>query len=263
MSKYKLLSEPTTNYKAKKNIKIGVDTYFLSLAHSDTSGYNVCPRANKLSIKENNPLKSSCSSVCVATNGNGNFPNVKKARERKTKLFFENRLEFMTLLVKDIKKAIENSAKSGNIPTFRLNAYSDIKWEHINTNEDYFGIVNLPYNFKPFVNIFKLFPDITFYDYTKLEDRKTPSNYHLTYSHFGLWDITNKVLNDGLNVAMVFNKNNPLPKEYDGIKVINGDKTDLRTKENDGNGVIVGLLAKMSKKNIENELSKDISFIVN
>ena len=262
MSKYKLLSDPITNYKAKKNMKLGVDTYFLSLAHSDTSGYNVCPRANRVTKGEDNPLKSSCSSVCVANNGNGSFPVVKKARIRKTKMYFENRSEFISLLIKDIKKAIIESNKKGNIPTFRLNAYSDIQWEDINTNEDYFGR-SLPYNFKPFVNVFDLFPEITFYDYSKIENRKTPSNYHLTYSHFGLWEITDKVLNDGLNVAMVFNKDKPLPTKYNGVKVVNGDKTDLRTEENDGKGVIVGLLAKMSKKNIEIELSKETPFIVN
>ena len=36
----------------------------------------------------------------------------------------------------------------------------------------------------------------------------------------------------------------------------------VRTKENDGNNVIVGLRAKMSKANIDKELQKDISFVV-
>ena len=58
------------------------------------------------------------------------------------------------------------------------------------------------------------------------------------------------------------NKNNPLPLKFDDKKVIDGDITDLRTKQNDGNNVIVGLRAKMSKANIEKELSKDISFVV-
>jgi len=54
-----LLSNPIKNLKAKKNQVLGVDTYFLSLAQSDTSGYNVCPMANK--TNENNPNKSNCS----------------------------------------------------------------------------------------------------------------------------------------------------------------------------------------------------------
>ena len=46
------------------------------------------------------------------------------------------------------------------------------------------------------------------------------------------------------------------------VKVVDGDKTDLRTPQNDGINTIVGLRAKMSKKNIENELNKEISFVV-
>ena len=87
MSKYKLLAEPSTNYKASKNLKLFVDSYFLSLAHSDTSGFNVCPFANRVNKKENNKNKSNCSAVCVAKNGKGNIPVVKNARTRKTKLF--------------------------------------------------------------------------------------------------------------------------------------------------------------------------------
>tara|TARA_R110002012_G_scaffold232719_1_gene405580 strand:+ start:7158 stop:7436 length:279 start_codon:yes stop_codon:yes gene_type:complete len=85
----KLLSDPQANYKANKNIKLNNETYFLSFAHSDISGHNVCPMANKLIAKENNPKKSNCSSVCVGYNGNAQtFPNVMKSRIKKTKMFF-------------------------------------------------------------------------------------------------------------------------------------------------------------------------------
>ena len=251
MSKYNLLSDPVTNYKASKNLKLNVDSYFLSLAHSDTSGFNVCPLANQINKNEQNKNKSFCSGVCVADNGNGRFGVVKNARIRKTKLFFENQAAFMDLLVKDIEKAIKNSQKTGNKPTFRLNAYSDIIWEKIPVNGQ---------------NIFEMFPDITFYDYTKIPNRKTPKNYELTYSYWGNDKHYKKAIKNGLNVAMVFdtqnNKNNPLPLKFDGKKVVDGDKTDLRTKQNDGNNVIVGLRAKMSKINIKKELEKDVSFIV-
>ena len=83
---FTLLSPPITNQKAKKNLDLKVHTYFLSLAHSDTSGYNTCPSANRITINEQNPKKSNCSFVCVAKNGNGNFPNVKKSRKNKWSL---------------------------------------------------------------------------------------------------------------------------------------------------------------------------------
>ena len=67
----KLLSSPLQNFKAKKNLDLLVHTYFLSLAHSDTSGYNVCPLANSVTREETHPEKSNCSAVCVAENGKG------------------------------------------------------------------------------------------------------------------------------------------------------------------------------------------------
>ena len=251
MKQMKLLSNPMVNYKAKKNLKLKVHSWFLSLAPSDISGYNVCPMANKVTQGENHKLKSACSSVCVAHNGNGRYPIVINARVRKTKLFFEDRNTFISLLIEDITEAIKESKKAGYIPTFRLNAYSDILWENIRVNGK---------------NIFEMFPDITFYDYTKIANRKTPKNYHLTVSYFGNNIEYKKAIDNNFNVAMVFDTQNnpklPLPSEYNGMKVIDGDLTDLRTKENDGNNVIVGLRAKMSKANIEKELQKETSFVV-
>ena len=57
---------------------------------------------------------------------------------------------------------------------------------------------------------------------------------------------------------MVFNKNKneDLPKAFNNQIVIDGDKTDLRTIKNDGKNIIVGLRAKMSKKNMDRELNK-------
>jgi hypothetical protein len=239
----KLLSKPTTNYKANKNIKLGYHTYFLSLAHSDISGYNVCPMANKLKAKENNKNKSSCSSVCVGYNGYaGIYKSIMEARVRKTKLFFENRDLFFEYLIKDIQSAIKSSTKKGLIPTFRLNSYSDIKYENIKVN----------YNNKVYNNIFEIFPDIKFYDYSKIANRITPKNYELTYSYYG----NKKALNNEItnkNVAIVFDL---LPKKYKNKIVIDGDKTDLRLKDNDGKNVIVGLKFKGSKKALKDGINE-------
>ena len=109
MSKYSLLSDPVTNYKASKNLKLNVDSYFLSLAHSDTSGFNVCPLANQITKNEQNEKKSNCSGVCVADNGNGRFPIVKNARIRKTKLFlkYSQILPFMIIQKYQIEKPLK------------------------------------------------------------------------------------------------------------------------------------------------------------
>ena len=240
----KLLSAPTTNYKANKNIDLGYHTYFLSLAHSDISGYNVCPMANKLKANEQNKNKSSCSSVCVGANGFAQiFKSVMEARVRKTKMFFENRNEFMELLIKDIKSAIKSSLNKGFIPTFRLNAYSDIKWENIKIN----------HNNKIYNNIFELFSEYKFYDYSKLTNRITPSNYELTYSYYGNKKAFKDTLKTNQNIAIVFEK---LPKKYKNRIVVNGDKTDLRLSDNDGLNSIVGLKFKGSKKALNNAINE-------
>ena len=253
--KGKLLSPPNINIKAMKNLALKVHTYFLSLAPSDTSGFNVCAMANRVSINEKNPNKSNCSYVCVAHNGNGRFEVVEKARIRKTRKFFLDRDNFLIELVQDIFKAIEYSKYYGFEPTFRLNAYSDLPFERIKIKS--FGNCTIQ----------ELFPDVTFYDYSKVPNRKTPNNYELTYSHWGKWETTNDQIKKGYNVAMVFNTNNDknakLPTTFNNLKVIDGDKTDLRTMQNDGKNTIVGLRAKMSKAKIQKELNEKNPFVVN
>lgn len=246
-----LLSPPSFNYKLSKNLKLKTYTFSLALAYSDTSGFNVCPRAERITIGEKNKNKSNCSAVCVSKNGNGRYDATQQARIRKTKLFFEDRKLFMSQLVDDIDLAIRWSKFHGYEATFRLNAYSDIRWETVQTDNG--------------KTVLELFPDVTFYDYTKLENRDVPGNYHLTYSHFGLFDLTRKADDKGMNIAMVFDASGltkppqPLPTEWHGKKVVDGDETDLRTPENDGTNVIVGLRAKMSKVNIAKGLN---SFVV-
>jgi len=154
-----------------------------------------------------------------------------EARVRKTKMFYEDRGTFLELLEQDISKGIVKAEKLGFKPTFRLNAYSDILWEN-------YGIIDK-------------FSDVTFYDYTKIANRKRiPSNYQLTYSHWGNWEDTMNALGRGMNVAMVFDQ---IPGEWNGFEVINGDDTDLRIDEKDSNGnnTIIGLKFKGSKKELE------------
>jgi len=96
--------------------------------------------------------------------------------------------------------------------------------------------------------IMEAFPDVQFYDYTKVLTRmlrycdgKFPANYHLTFSRSeSNWDDCIKVLAKGGNVAAVFSKD--LPGDHIGYTVVDGDVNDLRF--NDPRNVIVGLKAK-------------------
>jgi len=228
----KLLS--TGNPKILKGEKQGYMTYILHLAPADVSGYNTCPKAT-----------AGCKAACLNTAGRGGMFKrgestnvIQEARKRKTRFFFENRGAFMLQLYLDIKKAIKQAEKKGLIPVFRLNGTSDLAWEKYEVQDN--------------KNIFQMFPDVQFYDYTKILGRKVKDipNYHLTFSAAdgNDVDVFKALVLFGMNVATVFGikKNTPMPKTYEGVPVFNGDDSDLRFL--DPKGVVVGLYAKGKAK---------------
>ena len=71
----------------------------------------------------------------------------------------------MEYLIHDINKFIKECFKLDKIPCVRLNGTSDIQWEHQLVDGR---------------NVFEIFPDVLFYDYTKIPTRKVShiNNYH-------------------------------------------------------------------------------------
>ena len=215
---FKLLS--TANPKIQKGTKMGYLSFILHLAPSDLSGKNVCPKATP-----------GCIAACLNTAGRGgmfkrgeNTNMIQKARIRKTKYFFEDRVGFMMDLHSDITKAIKFAEKQGLIPVFRLNGTSDLSWEKY---DGHFGGKN----------IFECFPTVQFYDYTKVLGRKVKDipNYHLTFSRAdGNAADVPKAVAQGMNVAVVYDR---IPEG-----VFSADETDLRFL--DPKVGIIGLKAK-------------------
>ena len=215
------------NPKILKGMKQGYMTYILHLAPADVSGYNTCPKAT-----------AGCKAACLNTAGRGGMFKkgettnvIQKARIRKTKLFFENSDVFLAILEDDIRKAIKQSEKKGLVPVFRLNGTSDLSWEK-------YGII-------------QKFPNVQFYDYTKVLGRKVSylSNYHLTFSAADCNDDdVRRAIKEKYNIATVFGikKSQPMPETYEGAPVFNGDESDLRLL--DPKGVVVGLYAKGKAK---------------
>lgn len=213
---YELLSVGT-NAKTVKGDSDTKLTAILYMAPSDVSGYDVCPNASE-----------GCRKVCLYTSGRGAMGNVQQARIRKTKMFFEDRDNYLSILDKDIKKFRDYCTREGIKPYIRLNGTSDINYIDIKVRED--------------KNIFELYPDVQFYDYTK-DFKRSPNtdNYYLLFSRSedtSISTIKDKV-KEKHNVAVVFDV---VPKEWEGIPVIDGDEDDLRP--DDPRGVIVGLKAK-------------------
>ena len=223
----KLLS--TANPKVLKGQSAGYNTFILHLAPANLSGYETCAKRT-----------AGCTAACLNTAGHGGMFKkgettnvVQEARKTRTRLFFENRSVFFEQLVREIKNAIKLSAKQGMIPVFRLNGTSDLAWEKYEVVEG--------------KNIFQLFPEVQFYDYTKILGRKVAHipNYHLTFSAADGNDAdVLKAIAQGMNVATVFGlkKTEPMPETYNGRVVFNGDESDLRFL--DPKGVVVGLYAK-------------------
>jgi len=214
---FKLLS--TANPKIQKGTKLGYLSFILHLAPSTLSGRNTCPKATP-----------GCIASCLNTAGRGGMfkrgettNTIQKARIRKTRYFYEQRQDFMLDLKKDIEKAIKLAAKMNLIPVFRLNGTSDLSWEK--------------YDMLPGLNVFECFPQVQFYDYTKVLGRKVKgiANYHLTFS---------KAENNDSDVAEALLQGMSVVAVYDAIPagVPSADETDLRFL--DPKGIMLGLKAK-------------------
>lgn len=221
----KLLSV-STDAKTTKGEAIGFLTGILYLAPATTTKWNTCSMAK---IAE-------CDKACLYTAGRGAFSSVQQARIRKTRWFFEDRDSFMLQLVNDIDKLFFKAKKLGLTPLVRLNGTSDIRWESIEVG-----------NFKK--NIFEMFPDVQFYDYTKDVNRKDlPANYDLTFSYSGVegfQPFVAKALKKQMRIAVVFRKEQDIPATFMGIPVVSGDNSDVRHLDDK---VIVGLYAKGKAK---------------
>lgn len=239
MNYYKSTLLTRNNHKTIKGEKLGYVTYimYMSPYTQNSKGVNLCPHAS-----------SGCSSACLFKSGfGGMYSAVEQGRVNKTEWYLSNRNEFMLQLDKEIAAAIKRHEGKA-IVTFRLNGTSDIRWEKIKVREG--------------KTIFELYPNVQFYDYTKNPlrfDIELPANYHLTFSRSETnHKVAMKLLAKGHNVAMVFNK---VPETYEGYKVINGDETDLRFK--DERGVIVGLKYKnQTGKNANNKVAFETGFAI-
>jgi len=220
-TKAKKLLNIDNNAKTVKGQKDGYMTAILYLAPSNQSGFNTCPMASE-----------GCKKACLYTAGHGAFNNVQQGRINKTRWFIQERSTFMDQLRKEITNHIKNATRKGFIPCIRLNGTSDISWET--------------------TGIFEQFPQVQFYDYTKIYKRalkyvngQYPSNYHLTYSlNEDNYQEAFDILLKGGNISAVFR--NELPETYKGYRVINADETDLRFT--DDNNIIAGLMAKGKAK---------------
>ena len=225
--------------KHKKAYKYDELVYSLYLAPAKLSGYEVCPMRNK-----------ECTKLCLNESGRNKFVHelnkITESRIKKTKLFFEHREFFMQWMMYEINFYRNKAKELGYNFSIRLNNTSDISPESFYIRQ---GSTSK--------NILELFPDVQFYDYTKVYNRinlkKKYKNYDLTFSFSGSnLDEVMKAFENKTRVAVVFKE---VPKTFWNKKVIDGDKYDMRYY--DPKNVIVGLKFKQ----VRNKLTKS-SFVI-
>ena len=210
----KLLS--ANNPKVLKGGKRGYATAILHLAPAWESGHNTCAKHTK-----------DCAKNCIFFSGRGAMKKIQEARIRKTKLFFEDHTTFLTTLRADVNKFFYNALAFGYDAAYRFNGTSDIRWERYGIMQDH--------------------PDCTFYDYTKIANRRgIPPNYHLTFSFSGdNLEACREALSNGMNVAVPFLK--APPPMWLGHPTVDGDDDDLRFLN--GGPYIIALKAKGRLRN--------------
>ena len=232
------LASVSYSVKHQKSMKYGELTLSLYLAPAKSSGYEVCPGRT-----------AECTRLCLNESGmNSMVQDVKgdvinDSRITKTRLFFEQRDFFMDWLIFEIKSAQAKARRMTYKFSIRLNNTSDISPEDFIRNGQ---------------NILQMFPDVQFYEYTKVASRvdlmKIYKNYDVTFSYTG-YNLSKcqEMLLNKIRVAVVF-KN--VPEEWQGYPVVDGDKYDMRYK--DAKAVIVGL----KYKRVREKLTPDIKFVV-
>jgi hypothetical protein len=219
-----------TNAKTIKGEKYGIKTAILYLMPAMGSGVNLCANA----------ALAGCIKPCLFTAGRGAMSNVMLSRLRKTLYFNQYRKQFMAQLDKELRLERNKAKRKGYKLIVRLNGTSDIRWE------------NIPVAGYAGRNIMEAFPDIQYYDYTKLANRKNiPANYDLTFSYSGVSEylpFVQKAVANGERIAVVFRNRAIVDamlangETFLGLPVVDGDNTDIRHL--DPKGAVVALYAK-------------------
>jgi len=234
-NKVSYIGAVSSSSKIRKNEKLGVATYIVYLSPHKSSGHgNTCSHATK-----------GCISSCLYSSGRAKvFNKIGESRVKKTKFYFEQPERFAHHLCKEIENKHRLWTKKGYDFSVRINGTTDL------SPENYAGI-----------NLLEKYENLTFYDYSKnpqrLELAKKYKNYHLTFSYSGdighNWKKAEEMLNNGVNVAVVFYPQ--IPKTFRGYGCIDGDISDLRYKDETSN---IGKIVALKYKHVRGETKEDI-----
>jgi len=225
-----------SNAKTVKGQKQKVLTGIFYGTPYNGSGLNMCSMA----------VIAQCHMACLFTAGRGAMLNVFMSRLRKTLCLQQFPAKFKEILIKDIRKLERKAKRLGMVPMVRLNGTFDYRWEVF------------------FPEIFKMFPEVQFYDYTKIPNRKTKHipNYDLTFSYSGVKEyqpFVQQAIDNGLRIAVVFKHKDRIPTQFLGMDCVDGDNSDIRPY--DPHGVVVALYAKGKARNDTSGFVVDNTFM--
>jgi len=271
------LASEDTNGRLKVPKELDIEIQMMSFAPYDLSGYNICPKSTP-----------ECRKVCLGITKYGLTVKQEEhikckmllSRVKRTILYKEHFEYFSNRLISELIDRIKKAKKRDKTIAIRLNGYSDVLWENVDFSVFYEDIRSKYYSIykkePKNSNIMSLFPDITFYDYTKYKynertSKDLPKNYHLTYSiseSSGKEEIKNNLLNNR-NVAVVVTKDLKErllnEEEIATYQIIDGDEYDYRVydetfKSNKKKGLIILLEAVSDATKIEsNFIYNDLS----
>lgn len=201
-----------------------------------------------------------CRAACLAHTGRNVYAYSMRVKRQRCEALLSKPVHFMRAIVARVEQHETNSKKRGDEPFVRMNVISDIPWEL----------------FAP--GLFRKFPNLQFYDYTKVPGRNPRAervdNYDLTFSYSGRnWAfVKHEVEVSRRRVAIVFLpkrkyqakeiREQPmigLPATFQGLKVVEGDFSDVRPR--DPERVFVGLRWKIPRGE-ERRAMKTSAFVV-
>ena len=229
----KLLDTNGGNTKLRKNNKdINIRVAGLSLYPIDT---RICAFQDI----------AQCKGPCLSDSGFAKvYESVNQSRMAKTNLYLNERKKFIELLKYELTNFERLCLKQSVIPYVRLNVISDIQYE-LKAN----GCIP------------QSFPNIKFFDYTKIAKRlgKTPDNYELMFSFSKAPEYKSsvlKALKTDVPISVVF-LGEIMPRMFLDREVVDGDKSDIENLVHKNK--IIGLKYKSVGNKID---PRDSLFIV-
>jgi hypothetical protein len=205
-----------------------------------------------------------CGSSCLVYSGQNNIDVYNYViKFAKTRALIKQPLAFCRVLLDAVGRHARRETPHRGKPIWpfiRLNVFSDIPWELV------------------FPDLFRIYPGVSFYDYTKVPARdpeREGVEYDLTFSYSGrnreemLYELTRRPASKRKRVAVVFaTEKHELPRFAWGVPVVDADVSDFRPLDppNPGTGsrtpVICGLAYKDPFGNMKAKQLKTIGIFV-